>query len=69
MPVPVPVPPAPPAAAAPAPVQAPLAYTLSVTPEDLQNIGAVLQDLPKRIADPLITKLNAQINEQQKPKK
>lgn len=42
----------------------PKQWTLTVDAADLENIGAVLPDLPKKIADPLIAKLQAQINAQ-----
>ena len=56
-------PPAPPAeAAAPAASPAPLTkFYLEVDQADLQLISQALVELPKRLADPLIMKLNAQL--------
>ncbi len=48
-------------APAPAPVQR---YYLELDQNDLQAVSNALAELPKRIADPLILKLNAQLQAQ-----
>lgn len=51
--------------AAPAPAAAPpKLYYLEVDPNDLQAISQALMELPKKIADPLVLKLNAQLKVQ-----
>jgi hypothetical protein len=42
----------------------PQTFTLSVDQTDIGHIGQALNELPKRVADPLISKLNAQIQAQ-----
>lgn len=51
------------AAPAPAPA-APRLYYLEVDANDLQAISNGINELPKRIADPLVLKLNAQLKAQ-----
>jgi len=59
------VPPALPVPApSPAPASAPVTFYLEVNQQDLQVISAGINELPKKIADPLILKLNAQLNPQ-----
>jgi len=41
-------------------------YTLTVDDKELQYLGNALQELPKRIADPLIAKLQKQVMDQDK---
>lgn len=48
-------------APAPAAPPAPTKFYLEVEPADLQAISLALMELPKKIADPLILKLNAQL--------
>lgn len=62
-PSPTPAPQASPAFPAPSP-SAPLKFYLEVSPEDLQSISTALNELPKKIADPLIVRLNAQLQRQ-----
>lgn len=50
--------------AQPAPLVAKLFY-LEVDQNDIAAISTALNELPKRVADPLILKLNAQLNAQQ----
>ena len=38
-----------------------------ITEQEINAIGVALLELPAKIANPLIAKLQAQINEQQKP--
>lgn len=58
---------------APAASPAPQTYRLEVTGADISVISAGLMEMPKRLADPLIEKLNRQLQEQapkpQEPKK
>ena len=54
MPSPVPLPPEKPAAA-------PQRFYLEVDPDDLRLISQAINELPKRLADPLVLKLNAQL--------
>lgn len=62
---PVPIPPERPApAAAPAPQK----FYLEVDPSDLAAISQALNELPKRIADPIILKLNGQLQAQEQLK-
>src|SRR5262245_321720 len=42
----------------------PKTFTLEVDAADLQLLGAAINELPKRVADPLAAKLNAQIQRQ-----
>lgn len=56
--------PAPQASPASPPPSGPLKFYLEVSPEDLQSISNALMELPKKVADPLITKLNAQLQKQ-----
>lgn len=56
---PVPAPPTP-EQAAPAPLP-PQKFYLELDPNDLQVVSQALNELPKRIADPLIQRLNAQL--------
>lgn len=49
-----------------APPSGPLKFYLEVTPEDLQAMSTALMELPKKVADPLIGKLNAQLQDQTK---
>lgn len=58
----IPVPQERPAPAAPAP---PAKLYLEVDQADLAAISQALNELPKRIADPLILKLNAQLSAQE----
>lgn len=53
-------------AAAPVAPAAPAKFTLEVDQADLNAISQALLELPKRVADPLITKLNAQLAAQAK---
>jgi hypothetical protein len=46
------------------PADGPPKYTLEVEQADVAALGQALNELPKRVADPLIAKLNAQIQEQ-----
>lgn len=39
-------------------------YNLRVTPTELNALGAAINELPKKIADPLLAKLTAQVQEQ-----
>ena len=48
-------------AASPAFSQSPQVYHLDVDANDLVNMGTAFNELPKRIADPLIAKLQSQI--------
>lgn len=48
-------------AATPAFAQSPVIYHLDVDANDLNALGAAINELPKKIADPLIAKLQAQI--------
>ena len=41
-------------------------YTLTVSPQELRHLDAAVNELPKKIADPLIVKLQAQIAAQDK---
>ena len=50
-------------AASPAPAKL---YYLEVEPADLDAISRALMELPKKVADPLILKLNAQLQAQDK---
>jgi len=52
-----------------APSAAPVTYHLDVDGADLAAISQALNELPKRIADPLIAKLNAQLKAQTEGKK
>ncbi len=52
---------------APAATPAPAKYYLEIDQSDLAPLSQALNELPKRIADPLILKLNAQIQSQQEP--
>lgn len=36
-------------------------YTIELDAADLQSLGLALNELPKRVADPLIAKINAQL--------
>ena len=49
---------------APASVQIPETFQLEVNQADLAAISNALMELPKKIADPIITKLNAQLAKQ-----
>lgn len=40
--------------------------TLRLNNQDLQHLGACVQELPKRVADPFLAKLQQQIAEQMK---
>ncbi len=60
-PSPTPAPQASPASPSPS---VPLKFYLEVSDTDLQSISVALQELPKKIADPLILKLNAQLQKQ-----
>lgn len=40
-------------------------YTLTLTAQDIQNIGVGLLEAPTRIGAPLIEKINAQLAEQE----
>jgi hypothetical protein len=51
-------------AASPVFAQSPTVYHLDVDANDLVNMGAAFNELPKKVADPLIAKLQAQINAQ-----
>lgn len=51
----------PPEQAAPAPPAAPQKFYLELDPSDLQSISQAISELPKRVADPLIQRLNAQL--------
>lgn len=42
-------------------------YLLKLTPADLAALDRALQELPFRLAAPLVAKINAQIREQQQP--
>ena len=42
----------------------PSKFYLEVSPEDIQAISTALNELPKRVADPLILKLNGQLQKQ-----
>lgn len=52
---------------APAATPAPAKYYLEIDQTDLGALSQALNELPKRIADPLILKLDAQIRSQQEP--
>lgn len=41
-------------------------FTLTLTAKDIEILGSALGELPAKIANPLINKLQAQINEQTK---
>lgn len=56
--------PAPTETPAPAASPAPARFYLEVDAADLDAISRALVELPKRVADPLITKLNAQLQAQ-----
>lgn len=45
---------------------APKEYHLTLTPQEVEALGAGINELPKRVADPLLMKLREQIMEQQK---
>lgn len=47
-----------------APASAQQIYHLEVDANDIAYVGAALNELPKKIADPLIAKLQGQINAQ-----
>ena len=49
---------------APASVQIPETFQIEVNQADLAAISNALMELPKKIADPIITKLNAQLARQ-----
>lgn len=51
-------------AATPALAQSPTVYHLDVDATDLNYVGAALNELPKKIADPIVAKLQAQVNAQ-----
>lgn len=53
---------------APVASPAPVRYHLDLDQADLNAISAAINELPKRIADPLIARLNEQLQDQQ-PKK
>jgi len=59
--------PAPQVEATPAavPPASPAKFYLEVDQADLQAISAGINELPKRVADPLVLKLNAQLQAQQ----
>lgn len=62
---PAPTPSPTPEQAAPAPAQAPpQRFYLEVDQSDLAAISQALNELPKRVADPLILKLNGQLQAQ-----
>ena len=42
-------------------------YTITLTPQDLQILSAALVEMPYKVAAPLISKIDHQINEQNKP--
>jgi len=65
MPNPINPPPATPAVTAPPP---PPKFHLEIDQADLQAISQALNELPKKIADPLILKLNAQLQPDQQAK-
>jgi hypothetical protein len=44
--------------------QQPAKFYLELDPTDLQQIGQALNELPKRVADPLILKINSQLQNQ-----
>ena len=46
------------------PAEGPSRYTLEVDAADVAAIGQAINELPKRVADPLIAKLQAQIQAQ-----
>jgi len=50
--------------ASPTSQSGPLKFYLEVSPEDLQQMDKAFQELPKRVADALIQKFNAQIQQQ-----
>lgn len=52
----------------PAAPAAPQKYYLEVDPSDLAAISQALNELPKRIADPIILKLNGQLQAQEQLK-
>jgi len=49
--------------AAPAPAP-PATYHLQLNDADIGTLGQALQELPKRLADPLIAKINTQLQAQ-----
>lgn len=51
---------------APAAATAPAKFYLELDQADLNAVSAALNELPKKIADPLILKLNGQLQAQQK---
>ena len=53
-----------PAVTAPAPPAAPAKYYLEVDQSDLNAIAQGINELPKRVADPLLLKLNGQLQAQ-----
>ena len=60
-------PPAPspaPQASQPAPLPVPTTFQLEVDQADLAAISNALMELPKKVADPIITKLNGQLQAQ-----
>lgn len=46
------------------PAPPPAEYTLKVDQNDLSALAAAINELPKKIADPLLAKLNAQLQAQ-----
>lgn len=51
----------PPDQVTPAPTAASQKFYLELDPSDLQSISQAISELPKRVADPLIQRLNAQL--------
>lgn len=51
-------------AVSPVLAQSPIVYHLDVDANDLNAMGTALNELPKKVADPLIAKLQAQISAQ-----
>lgn len=43
-------------------------YTIVLSTNDLATIGAALGELPHKLAQPVITRIQKQINEQEQPK-
>ena len=49
------------------PVEPPSKFYLELDKTDLDLIGTAINELPKKIADPLINRLNAQLSAQTQP--
>jgi hypothetical protein len=58
--------PAPEKTAPAAPVAPPSEYLVRLSPADLNSIGQALMELPKKVADPIVDRINAQLIEQNK---